>query len=64
MSSSHKVDWLAGYSRFPAIKTTAMGENRLRWVLDVSFRNDFSHLRTGHGPHNMATVRPMVMNQL
>jgi predicted transposase YbfD/YdcC len=33
-------------------------------VLDVSFRNDFSQLRTGNGPHNMATARPMVMNQL
>lgn len=39
-------------------------ENRLHWVLDVIFREDLSRLRTGHGPHNMATVRHMVMNLL
>jgi len=99
---SHKVDWLAGDSRFPGIKTIAMVENRterngetscerryyissafllallfanavrchwhienrLHWVLDVVFREDLSRLRTGHGPHNMATVRHMVMNLL
>jgi predicted transposase YbfD/YdcC len=99
---SHNVDWLAGDSRFPGIKTIAMVENtverngetscerryyissaillallfanavrchwhienRLHWVLDVIFREDLSRLRTGHGPHNMATVRHMVMNLL
>jgi predicted transposase YbfD/YdcC len=99
---SHKVDWLAGDSRFPGIKTIATVENRverngetscerrhyissaillavlfanavrchwhfenrLHWVLDVSFREDLSRLRTGHGPHNMATVRHMAMNLL
>jgi len=39
-------------------------ENRLHWVLDVIFHEDLSRLRTGHGPHNMATVRHMVMNLL
>jgi predicted transposase YbfD/YdcC len=39
-------------------------ENRLHWVLDVIFREDLARLRTGHGPHNMATVRHMVMNLL
>lgn len=39
-------------------------ENRLHWVLDVIFREDLSRLRTGYGPHNMATVRHMVMNLL
>ncbi len=99
---SHNVDWLAGDSRFPGIKSIAMVENRverngetscerryyissafllavlfanavrchwhienrLHWVLDVIFREDLSRLRTGHGPHNMATVRHMVMNLL
>jgi predicted transposase YbfD/YdcC len=37
-------------------------ENRLHWMLDVIFRGDLSRLRTGHGPHNTATVRHMVMN--
>ena len=99
---SHKVDWLAGDSRFPGIKTIAMVENRverngetscerryyicsavllallfanavrchwhienrLHWVLDVIFREDLSRLRTGHGPHNMGTLRHMAMNLL
>jgi len=39
-------------------------ENRLHWVLDVIFHEDLSRLRTAHGPHNMATVRHMVMNLL
>ena len=39
-------------------------ENRLHWVLDVTFREDLSRLRSGHGPHNMATVRHMAMNLL
>ena len=39
-------------------------ENRLHWVLDVIFHEDLSRLRTGNGPHNMATVRHMVMNLL
>ena len=39
-------------------------ENRLHWVLDVIFHEDLSRLRTGHGPHNMATVRHMAMNLL
>jgi predicted transposase YbfD/YdcC len=39
-------------------------ENRLHWVLDVTFHEDLSRLRTGHGPHNMGTVRHMAMNLL
>jgi hypothetical protein len=37
-------------------------ENRLHWALAVIFREDLSRLRSVHGPHNMATVRHMVMN--
>jgi predicted transposase YbfD/YdcC len=39
-------------------------ENRLHWVLDVTFREDLSRLRSGHGPHNMGIVRHMAMNLL
>lgn len=39
-------------------------ENRLHWVLDVIFHEDYSRLRTGHGPHNMGIVRHMAMNLL
>jgi predicted transposase YbfD/YdcC len=34
-------------------------ENRLHWVLDVTFGDDQSRLRKGHGARNMATVPPL-----
>jgi predicted transposase YbfD/YdcC len=37
-------------------------ENRLHWVLDVTFRDDLSRLRKGHGARNMATVRHFALN--
>jgi predicted transposase YbfD/YdcC len=37
-------------------------ENRLHWVLDVTFKEDLSRLRIGHGAHNMAVVRHFALN--
>ena len=37
-------------------------ENTLHWVLDVTFREDLSRLRTGHGAKNMAVVRHFALN--
>lgn len=37
-------------------------ENSLHWVLDVTFGDDQSRLRTGHGARNMATVRHFAIN--
>ena len=39
-------------------------ENNLHWVLDVTFREDLSRLRQGHGAHNMAIVRHFAFNCL
>ena len=36
-------------------------ENKLHWVLDVTFNEDRSRL-TGHGAHNMAIVRHFAIN--
>jgi predicted transposase YbfD/YdcC len=37
-------------------------ENRLHWVLDVTFAEDQSRLRKGHGARNMATARHFALN--
>lgn len=37
-------------------------ENSLHWVLDVTFREDLSRLRKGHGANNMAVVRHFALN--
>jgi predicted transposase YbfD/YdcC len=39
-------------------------ENSLHWVLDVTFGDDQSRLRTGHGAKNMAVVRHFAVNLL
>jgi predicted transposase YbfD/YdcC len=37
-------------------------ENKLHWNLDVTFGEDQSRLRTGHGAKNMAVVRHFALN--
>ena len=39
-------------------------ENQLHWTLDVTFREDQSRLRTGHGAENCAVLRPIALNLL
>ena len=39
-------------------------ENSLHWVLDVTFAEDQSRLRKGHGARNMATVRHFALNMV
>ena len=40
------------------------GIESLHWVLDVTFKEDLSRLRTGHGANNMALVRRFAFNLL
>jgi predicted transposase YbfD/YdcC len=37
-------------------------ENNLHWTLDVTFKEDQSRLRAGHGARNMAVVRHFALN--
>ena len=37
-------------------------ENSLHWMLDVTFNEDQSRLRVGHGANNMAVVRHFALN--
>ena len=39
-------------------------ENNLHWTLDVTFHEDLSRLRAGHGAKNMAVVRQFALNLL
>jgi predicted transposase YbfD/YdcC len=39
-------------------------ENRLQWVLDVSFREDDSRVRVGDGAQNFAGLRHLALNLL
>lgn len=39
-------------------------ENSLHWVLDVTFREDDSRIRTGNAAQNMATIRRWALNIL
>ena len=39
-------------------------ENALHWTLDVTFQEDLSRVRKGHGAQNMALVRKLAFNKL
>jgi predicted transposase YbfD/YdcC len=39
-------------------------ENTLHWTLDVTFQEDLSRVRKGHGAQNMALVRKFAINAL
>jgi predicted transposase YbfD/YdcC len=39
-------------------------ENKLHWTLDVTFGEDLSRIRNGHGDENFATIRRIALNLL
>ena len=45
-----------------AVRAHWMIENALHWVLDVTFKDDLSRVRKGHGATNMAVVRHFAIN--
>ena len=57
-----------GVSSAQALAEAARGhwgvENRLHWVLDVTFREDECRVRTGHAPRNLSTIRKFALTLL
>jgi hypothetical protein len=55
-----------GFAPVPALQCIASESLNpsyaLHWVLDVTFGEDLSRLRTGHGAKNMAVVRHFALN--
>lgn len=39
-------------------------ENKLHWILDVIFREDFSRLRSGNAAENMNIIRKIALNKM
>jgi predicted transposase YbfD/YdcC len=48
----------------PAIRAHWEIENGCHWVLDVTFGEDDSRIRRGHGAHNFSTLRQMALSVL
>ena len=39
-------------------------ENKLHWILDVIFKEDYSRVRTGNGAENLTTIRKIAFNAI
>lgn len=39
-------------------------ENKLHWVLDVIFKEDYCRVRTGNGAENLTTIRKIALNTI
>ena len=48
----------------PAIRAHWQIEKGCHWVLDVTFREDDSLIRCGHGAHNFSTLRQTALSVL
>jgi len=47
-----------------AIRTHWHIENKLHWILDVCFREDYCRLRSGNGAENMNIIRKIAFNKM
>jgi len=39
-------------------------ENKLHWILDVIFKEDYCRVRTGNGAENLNTIRKIALNTI
>lgn len=55
----------SGVKRFSEVVRGHWGiENKLHWVLDVTFREDDCRVRKDHAPENFSTIRKLALNLL
>ena len=55
----------SGVKRFAKVVRGHWGiENKLHWVLDVTFREDDCRVRKDHAPENFSTIRKLAFNIL
>ena len=55
----------SGAKRFAKVVRGHWGiENKLHWVLDVTFREDDCRVRKDHAPENFSTIRKLALNLL
>lgn len=68
--SSERRYYIASHRRMDARKASQAIrghwgiENQVHWMLDVTFNEDQSRIRRGHGPENFSRLRRMVLNKL
>jgi len=67
--SIEKRYYITDHSANPSLIANAIRqhwgiENKLHWVLDISFGDDQSRIRKGNAPRNMAIVKKTVLNLL
>lgn len=67
--SKEKRYYISDHSSNPGLIANAIRqhwgiENKLHWVLDISFGDDQSRIRKGNAPRNMAIVKKTVLNLL
>ena len=49
---------------FKAIRSHWGIENKLHWVLDMTFKDDYCRIRKGNAPQNMAVVKKISINMI
>ncbi len=67
--SAQKRYYITDLAPDPSLLANAIGqhwgiENKLHWVLDISFGDDQSRIRKGNAPRNIAIVKKTVSNLL
>ncbi len=62
----YSISSLSGKADFinKAVRKHWFVENKLHWILDVIFKEDYCRVRTGNGAENLNTVRKIALNTI